>query len=70
VNVEGDTDGNGVADFNIQVDGVASLMVADFILRATMGSSLEWLSLQFAGFAFDDFVPAPTANGHHRSCAK
>ncbi len=32
VNVEGDTDGDGTADFIIQVDGVASLTASDFVL--------------------------------------
>jgi serralysin len=32
VNVEGDTNGDGVADFHIVVDGVNSLVAADFIL--------------------------------------
>ena len=32
VNVEGDTNGDGVADFHITVDGVASLAAGDFML--------------------------------------
>ena len=32
VNVEGDINGDGVADFVIMVDGVASLSTTDFIL--------------------------------------
>jgi Ca2+-binding RTX toxin-like protein len=32
VNVEGDTDGDGVADFTLVVDGVTSLAVTDFVL--------------------------------------
>ena len=32
VNVEGDIDGDGVADFVIVVQGVASLVAADFVL--------------------------------------
>ena len=32
VNVEGDLNGDGVADFNIVVDGVPSLVGTDFVL--------------------------------------
>jgi hypothetical protein len=32
VNVEGDTNGDGIADFTFQVDGVASLVNVDFVL--------------------------------------
>ena len=32
VTVEGDTDGNGEADFSIDVLGVSSLTAADFVL--------------------------------------
>ena len=32
VSVEGDTDGNGAANFSISVDGVSSLVSGDFIL--------------------------------------